>query len=101
VPDDNFGLNFDPSHLVWQGIDYLQAVEVFAKRIFHTHAKDTEIVQHKLRWLGCLEGGWWRYYIARLRRNGYDGILSIEHEDSALGREEGFIKGLQHLRQFA
>lgn len=113
VPDDNFGLNFDPSHLVWQGIDYLHAVEVFAGRIFHTHAKDTEIVGHRLRWLGCLESGWWRYvipgygeidwgiYIARLRRNGYDGVLSIEHEDGALGREEGFTKGLRHLRQFA
>jgi sugar phosphate isomerase/epimerase len=113
VPDDNFGLNFDPSHLVWQGIDYLHAVEFFARRIFHTHAKDTEVVQHKVRWIGNQGSGWWRYvipgygdidwgvYIARLRQNGYNGVLSIEHEDGALGREEGFIKGLQHLRQFA
>jgi len=114
VPHDNFGLNFDPSHLFWQGIDYLHAVEVFADRIFHTHAKDTEILQHKLRWLGNQAGrDWWRYcipgfgeidwgvYIARLRDNGFDGALSIEHEDRALGREEGFVKGLNHLRMFA
>jgi sugar phosphate isomerase/epimerase len=43
----------------------------------------------------------WGEYIAALKRNGYDGVLSIEHEDSALGREEGFVKGLAHLKQFA
>lgn len=113
VPDANFGLNFDPSHLYHQGIDYLMAVEKFAPRIFHTHAKDTEVVQHKLRYTGNLVPGWWRYvipgmgdidwgvYIARLRDNGFNGVLSIEHEDRAVGREEGFIFGLQHLRQWA
>jgi len=114
VPAENFGLNFDPSHLVWQGIDYLHAVEVFAERIFHVHAKDTEVVANRLRWLGNqAERGWWRYcipgygeidwgvFIARLRDNGYNGVLSIEHEDRALGREEGFVKGLNYLRVFA
>jgi len=113
VPNGNFGLNFDPSHLYWQEIDYLAAVEEFAPRIFHTHAKDTEVRQHVKARVGTQVGGWWRYvipgygdidwgvYIARLRRVGYNGVLSIEHEDSALGREEGFIKGLAHLKQFA
>jgi sugar phosphate isomerase/epimerase len=113
VPDENFGLNFDPSHLVWQGIDHLHAVERFAGRIFHTHAKDTEIREHQLRWVGNQVGGWWRYvipgsgvihwgqYIACLKYNGFNGVLSIEHEDGAVGREEGFIQGLRHLRQFA
>jgi len=114
VPAENFGLNFDPSHLVWQGIDHLKAVEVFADRIFHVHAKDTEIVAHKLAWVGNLCGaGWWRYcipgygevnwgvFIARLRDNGYDNTLSIEHEDRALGREEGFMKGINYLNIFA
>ena len=113
VPDENFGLNFDPSHLYWQDIDYLAAVEEFAPRIFHTHAKDTEIRQHLKTRIGNQTMGWWRYvipgfgdidwgiYAARLRRVGYNGVLSIEHEDGALGREEGFIKGLAHLRQFA
>lgn len=113
VPHENFGLNFDPSHLMWQGIDYCAAVDRFAKRIFHTHAKDTEVREDKLAYLGNQERGWWRYvipgfgrvkwgeYIAALRRNGYNGVLSIEHEDGALGREEGFIKGKNYLRLFA
>jgi len=112
VADENFGLNFDPSHLLWQGIDYLHAVEVFGKRIFHTHAKDTEVVAHRLAWVGNQAGGWWRFvipglgdvrwgaYIARLRSVGYNGVLSIEHEDAALGREEGFLIGARYLRQF-
>jgi len=113
LPAENFGLNFDPSHLAWQGIDWLEAVDRFADRIFHTHAKDCEIRAHRLREVGVQASGWWRYvipgygkihwgeYIAALKRNGYDGVLSIEHEDGALGREEGFIKGLAHLKQFA
>lgn len=113
VPAENFGLNFDPSHLAWQGIDHLLAVEKFASRIFHTHAKDVEIVQHKLAWRGNQDAGWWRYvipgfgdidwgvYCARLRANGFNGVLSIEHEDGAVGREEGFELGLGYLRLFA
>jgi sugar phosphate isomerase/epimerase len=113
VPDANFGLNFDPSHLYWQDICYLAAVDEFAARIFHTHAKDTEIRRHVKGRLGNQTMGWWRYvipgygdidwgvYCARLRRVGFNGVLSIEHEDSALGREEGFCKGLAHLRLFA
>ncbi len=113
VPAPNFGLNFDPSHLLWQGIDYIEAVDRFADRIFHTHAKDCEVKEHRLRVVGVEGKGWWRYvipgfgkvkwgeYIAALRSNGYNGVLSIEHEDGALGREEGFLKGLAYLRQFA
>ncbi|HOJ31371.1 MAG TPA: sugar phosphate isomerase/epimerase [bacterium] len=112
VPSPNFGLNFDPSHLVHQGIDYLSAVDEFANRIFHTHAKDCEIKKHVLRRVGNREKGWWRYvvpgfgvirwgeYISRLRKAGYNGVLSIEHEDSAVGLEEGFIIGEKYLSQF-
>ena len=113
VPEPNVGLNFDPSHLYWQGIDYLEAVDMFADRIFHTHAKDTEVRQHVLHLVGNQSDGWWRYvipgfgdidwgvYIARLRRTGYNGVLSIEHEDSNFDAEEGFLKGQRHLAQFA
>ncbi|MGC9066081.1 MAG: sugar phosphate isomerase/epimerase family protein [Candidatus Ratteibacteria bacterium] len=112
VPSPNFGLNFDPSHLVHQGIDYLSVVDEFASRIFHTHAKDCEIKKHVLQRIGNRENGWWRYvipgfgvirwgeYISRLRKAGYNGVLSIEHEDSAVGLEEGFIIGKKHLSQF-
>lgn len=113
VPNENFGLNYDPSHLLWQGIDYIAGVDRFAKRIFHTHAKDCEVRDDKLAYLGNQMGGWWRYvipghgrvkwgeYIAALRRNGYNGVLSIEHEDGSLGREEGFIIGKNYLKMFA
>lgn len=109
---DNIGLNFDPSHLVWQDIDYMYAAERFSNRIFHVHAKDTAILWHRRRYLGNQEHGWWRYVIpgfgvidwgqliGLLRSNGYNGVLSIEHEDAALPREEGLIKGLAYLRQF-
>jgi len=110
LPQENFGLNFDPSHLLWQGIDYLAAVEEFAPRIFHTHAKDCAINDAALRRLGALEGGWWRYtipgtgriawgeYLGRLREVGFDGAVSIEHEDGTLGPEEGFRMGAAYLR---
>lgn len=113
LPAPNFGLNFDPSHLLWQQIDYIEAVYRFRDRIFHTHAKDTEVRAHDLRYYGNQSGGWWRYvipgygkvnwgeYVAALRNVGYNGVMSIEHEDGALGREEGFVKGLNYLRLFA
>ena len=112
VPHANFGLNYDPSHLVHQGIDHLMAVDLLASRIFHTHAKDVEINHSKLAYLGNQGRGWWRYvipgfgeihwgrYVGALRRNKYDGVLSIEHEDSSQSREEGFVRGLDHLSQF-
>ena len=110
LPQENFGLNFDPSHLLWQEIDYLAAVEEFASRIFHTHAKDVAINEARLRDIGVLEGGWWRYtipgtgrlawgeYLGKLREIGFDGAVSIEHEDGTLGAEEGFRMAAAHLR---
>jgi sugar phosphate isomerase/epimerase len=112
VPHPNFGLNFDPSHLLWQQIDYINAVDLFSSRIFHTHAKDTEIRRQQLEYVGNQGSGWWRYvipglgavrwgeYIGALRRVGYNGVLSIEHEDIAVGREEGFLMGKRYLEQF-
>jgi len=95
VPDDNFGLNLDPSHLVWQFIDYVRVVRDFAPRIFHVHAKDMEIdrdglYEHGVMSLGM---GWqvprlpglgevrWDTFISALYAAGYDWVVSIEHED--------------------
>ena len=112
LPQNNLGLNFDPSHLLWQDIDYIEAVDKFADRIFHTHGKDTEVKTHVKRIVGNQGSGWWRYvipglgqirwgeYIAALRRNGYNGVISIEHEDDAVEREEGFLIGKKYLEQF-
>jgi sugar phosphate isomerase/epimerase len=95
IPDDNFGLNFDPSHLVWQMIDYARAIRDFAPRIFHVHAKDMEVdrdglYEHGVMSLGV---GWqvprlpglgevrWDRFISALYAAGYDWVVSIEHED--------------------
>ncbi|MEM2905992.1 MAG: sugar phosphate isomerase/epimerase [Candidatus Bathyarchaeia archaeon] len=111
VPDKALGLNFDPSHLLWQEIDYVEAVHRFGERIYHTHAKDTEVLRFKLRQLGVLDTGWWRYripgrgdinwnaYLTALREVGYDSVLSIEHEDPFFKAEEGFLDGKRHLER--
>src|SRR4028118_1653289 len=52
LPDDHFGLNFDPSHLDWQGIDVSAAVHEFRDRIFHVHAKDVAVNETRLRRVG-------------------------------------------------
>ncbi len=112
IPDENFGLNYDPSHLIHQEINHLLPVRMFGKRIFHCHAKDTLIDSETKARVGIYGRGWWRYvipgagsiqwgeYINHLRMNGYNGVLSIEHEDSALSREKGFILAARHLAQF-
>ena len=112
VPDRTLGLNFDPSHLLWQQIDYVEAVHKFKDRIHHTHAKDTEILEYKLRQVGVLGEGWWRYripgwgrvnwaaYLTALKEIGYEYVLSIEHEDPFFTAEAGFQKAKQFLEQF-
>ena len=112
VASDRLGLNYDPSHLEWQGIDYVAGVETYAKRIFHVHAKDVTIDHAKLERVGCLARGWWRYsipgqgevnwgrFVGALRAAGYDGVLSIEHEDGTFDAEAGFEVGLKYLRNF-
>ncbi|RPH88944.1 MAG: sugar phosphate isomerase/epimerase [Calditrichaeota bacterium] len=123
VSDDHFGLNLDPSHLVWLGIDYLQAVCDFHDKILHTHAKDTEFLSQGRNRYGLYgrqidpepwKSGWWRYripglgeinwqkYIDALQANGYDSFLSIEHEDpiwsgSELKVKDGLLLGYKHL----
>ncbi|HOZ47623.1 MAG TPA: sugar phosphate isomerase/epimerase [Candidatus Hydrogenedentes bacterium] len=112
IPDANFGLNYDPSHLVHQQCDHLVPVSMMAGRIFHTHAKDTLVDKAKRAKVGIYGGGWWRYvipgfgnidwgeYIAHLRAIRYDDVLSIEHEDGSQTREEGFARGARYLSQF-
>lgn len=111
IGDKALGLNFDPSHLLWQHIDYIEAVHMFGDRIYHTHAKDTEVLGFKLRKVGILGKGWWRYripgwgslnwpaYVTALKEIGYDYVLSIEHEDRFFTAEEGFLKGKRFLEK--
>ncbi len=112
IPNENFGLNYDPSHLVHQGCDHLEPISMFRDRIFHTHAKDTLIDYAKRARCGVYADGWWRYvipgygrinwgeYIGTLLHNGYNGVLSIEHEDDAFEALPGFFFGANHLAQY-
>ncbi|MCS6849344.1 MAG: sugar phosphate isomerase/epimerase [Anaerolineae bacterium] len=106
IPDANFGLNLDPSHLLWQMIDYERVVYEFRDRIFHVHAKDMEINREQLYQRGVLSlgMGWqiprlpglgevnWGRFISALYAVGYDYVLSIEHEDRAFEKTEDLVK---------
>jgi sugar phosphate isomerase/epimerase len=106
IPTDNFGLNLDPSHLVWLMIDYERAVYDYGERIFHAHAKDLEVRRDGLYRHGTLSSGigWqvprlpglgevrWDRFIAALYAVGYDHVLSIEHEDRRFEGEEELVK---------
>ena len=106
IPDENFGLNLDPSHLVWLMIDYERAVYDFGERIFHAHAKDLEVRRDGLYRHGTLSGGigWqvprlpglgevnWQRFVAALYAVGYDNVLSIEHEDRKFESTEELVK---------
>ena len=117
IPDANFGLNLDPSHLVWLQIDYERAVYDFGERIFHAHAKDLEIRREGLYRHGTFSGGigWqvpripglgevdWPRFVAALYAVGYDHVLSVEHEDRKFeGTQElverGFLVARNTLR---
>ena len=117
------GANFDPSHFVWQGIDPLAAVRMLGKAgaIFHVHAKDVYLDRANISVNGVLdtkhygrfaERSWsfrsvgygqdekfWRDFVSALRIAGYDGVLSIEHEDGLLSIDEGLGKAVEVLQR--
>lgn len=115
------GCNYDPSHMFWQGIDPIAAVRILGDAIFHVHAKDTQLYPANLPRAGVLDtkpytnekdrswifrtcgyghgAEWWKEFVSTLRMFGYDGVLSIEHEDSLMSPEEGLTKAAQFLRE--
>jgi sugar phosphate isomerase/epimerase len=117
------GANLDPSHLMWMGADPLTAIDALGPAILHTHAKDTFINKSVCATTSRLENGslmdipgrawsyitlgygnseaWWKDFCYRLRMVGYDGWLSIEHEDVMLSREEGVRKSVELLKAVA
>lgn len=118
----NLGANLDPSHFFWQGIDPVEAARVLgdAGAIFHVHGKDCGIDPHNTRINGTLDTksygdlqrrSWvfrtcgyghadefWKPFVSMLRAKGYDGVISIEHEDSYMSVQEGFEKAVRYLR---
>ena len=106
IPDDNFGLNLDPSHLILQMINYERVVHEFKDRIFHVHAKDLSIDWEGVYQRGVFSRGmgWqvprlpgfgdmkWDRFIGALYAVGYDSYISIEHEDRAFEGTEAKVK---------
>ncbi|MBM3242149.1 sugar phosphate isomerase/epimerase [Candidatus Poribacteria bacterium] len=114
VDAESLGLEFDPSHLIWQWVDPYQAARDFAKKIKMVHLKDTEINNDRLSKVGTQGGGWWRYrlpgfgcldwwkFFAILNEEGYKGNAVIEHEDPVFSGErhlEGLTISGRYLRQ--
>jgi len=121
--NERIGANFDPSHLYWQGIDVTEAVRYLGERdaIHHVHAKDTALYEHNARVKGYLDTtpyteesdrSWlfrsigyghgeahWKDVVSTLRMVGYEGALSIEHEDSLTSGREGLEKAVDVLRR--
>ena len=116
VPAANFGLNYDPSHMLIQGLDYIAPIYEFKDRIFHAHAKDSEIAPDQVAKIGFRNfqlkknrpNTFWNYrmpglgqinfpeFVKALKVVGYEGVLSIEHEDLDFhATEELIVKGLK------
>lgn len=116
------GANFDPSHLIWQGMDPCASIRELGKAgaLFHFHAKDTKIDKYNTAINGVLDTGhygneserswlfrsvgygqsesFWKDIVSELRLAGYDNALSIEHEDSLMSGNEGLLKGIKCLK---
>jgi sugar phosphate isomerase/epimerase len=116
-PDGTLGLNFDPSHLVWQFIDTAKALREFGSKLVHVHAKDERIDQDKLYEQGIMGLGWhqpklpglgdvkWGEFFAALTNTGYNGPVCIEVEDRAYerslaDRQRAVRQSKRYLEQF-
>ncbi len=117
---DVIGANFDPSHLIWQGVDPVAAIRALEGAIYHFHAKDTKIDKYNVAKFGVLDTkhygdeihrswvfrsvgygnglDYWRDIVSNLRLVGYDKVMSIEHEDSLMTPEEGLAHAVEFLK---
>lgn len=118
---DIIGANFDPSHLFWQGIDPVAAIKELKGAVYHFHAKDTRIDERNTQINGVLDTksygdilgrSWlfrtvgyghgkevWNDIISMLKATGYDGAISIEHEDALMSPSEGLEKAIEFLKE--
>lgn len=115
----NIGLNYDPSHMVWQQMDYLKPIRDFANRISHAHAKDVRLDRHKLDEVGILahpleyhtpklpglgEVNWGKFF-STLLDSGYRGPVCVEVEDRAYegsleARKDSLRQSFRYLKNF-
>ena len=119
LPSDNLGLNYDPSHFVWQMMDYIAPLYTFRDKIFHVHFKDIKLLKDRLNQVGILaypleymspkipglgDVDWGRY-VSALTDIGYDGFACIEVEDRSFeGSREKILNSLvlskRYMEQF-
>jgi sugar phosphate isomerase/epimerase len=117
IPSKNFGLNLDPSHLIWQQIDYVRAIYEFKDRLIHVHAKDEKVMPDALYERGILMLAWhipklpglgsvnWGQFFSALTDVGYTGPVCIEvedraYEDSLEGRQRALQQSGRYLEVF-
>ena len=115
LPSDHLGITYDPSHFVWQMVDYIRPLYEFRSRIFHVHYKDIKLYPDKLRDVGVMayprdfmspklpglgDVDWGRY-VSALTDIGYDGFTCIEVEDKAFeGSREKVLESLRLSKQY-
>ncbi len=119
IPSPAFGLNFDPSHFIWQQMDYLAAIREFAPRFHHAHAKDARIDRERLNQVGIMAHPLeyhtpklpglgdvdWGKFVSTLTDSGYNGPVCIEVEDRAYegsveNRKASLTQSGRFLRQY-
>lgn len=115
IPDRNFGINFDPSHFVWQQMDYIAPIYEFKDRIFHVHFKDIKLYPEKLKERGVMAypldymdpkiPGYgdveWKRFVSALTDIRYDGFACVEVEDRAFeGSKEKIIDSLKQSYKY-
>jgi sugar phosphate isomerase/epimerase len=119
IPSANFGLNYDPSHMVWQHMDYLKPLREFREKLFHIHAKDVRIDRHRLDDVGIMATSLeyhapklpglgdvnWGNFFSVLSDVGYDGPVCIEVEDRAYeasleSRQASLTQSGRYLKNF-
>ena len=119
LPSSYFGLNYDPSHFIWQHMDYLQPIYDFKEKLFHVHIKDHKIHTEKLNRLGIMSAPLdysspklpglgdvnWGKFISALTDVGYKGHAIIEVEDKAFedsleSRLKAIKQSKKHIEQF-
>jgi sugar phosphate isomerase/epimerase len=119
IPSDHFGLNYDPSHMIWQHMDYLKPMKDFSDKLFHIHAKDVRIDYERLNEVGIMAppNEWhtpklpgmgdvhWGKFFSILTDTGFDGCVCVEVEDRSFEgslekRKESLRQSFNYLRQF-
>ena len=119
IDSDNFGINYDPSHFIWQQIDYIKPLYAFKDKIFHVHYKDIKVYEDKLNDVGIMAypleymspklPGYgdvnWGKYVSALTDIGFEGYTCIEVEDKAFESSkerilESVVLSYRYMRQF-